>query len=227
MAFRALFVDVWRNPVKLAWRLLLASGSPTTYTKAMGGLGWCLLGLMLGPSGQSSKRRTRRIEQGKKRVLNSGIVMHDTMEPGQGQSLEQSNGGQGPTAMTSQNNRNMPNALEDDGIDDHTSMALTVLPAEPKYGMTPGSSHLSRSNHLWMWIKFSVALALTVGVALRDGPDSMFAEDEVEDYQDYEDELEPVDRSEQTTDDADVEGLAYGQTESEMIWGHRFWHGYL
>ncbi|KAI9851571.1 MAG: hypothetical protein M1838_003282 [Thelocarpon superellum] len=139
----AQWLETWRDPIRLVWRVVVALWSPRTTVRMLAGLSWCLLGLVLGP-GTGSAERPRRL---------------GPPQPHQGAGGRDEDG-----AVLS---RSVMVSRELIPAPSPTSEAAV------KPSRSPGAG--SPLRVAWSWLRFSVALVLAVGVAVREGPDSLFA----------------------------------------------------
>ncbi|KAH0556735.1 hypothetical protein GP486_005474 [Trichoglossum hirsutum] len=172
----AVLNEIWQDPVKLA-RKVISAGLSAGESKAPGELDWWLLGLLLRPIRRKGKEKSPGTENSlfdERRVGDEFNWRDITVEASKARRLScliaRDDGddlfGRGDSAGCGD--------AENDG---RTSASLTVRAVSPtlletvRYSNDPieGPSQ----QKLMLWIEFTVALALAVGVAVKDGPASV------------------------------------------------------
>ncbi|KAK5678199.1 hypothetical protein LTS10_009369 [Elasticomyces elasticus] len=153
--FRFFFGDLWRTPVGMAQHLIQQAQSRIHIPEPLRNVQWWLVGVLLGPMA--------------KRHLLSVPSQYNASSDLERQPLLRAY-----TAPTG-------GQAEQDGLA-YGTMYHTPPASPARTGAEPGKQvrregcphHHQRSRHSpWVWVKFSITLAVAVGVAFKDGPASL------------------------------------------------------
>jgi hypothetical protein len=162
--------EAWQNPVKIA-RKVVCAGLSARESKAAGRMDWWLLGLLLRPIRRKGERED--MIDAESPVLLSGKSLD-------GHGCRDCLGEAGETRRLGKDIEDEYFAgegkmdCEDTEIGRKTSGSLTVRAAstisEDTIHYTNGPEEASPHQKLLLWIEFTVALIVAVGMAVKDGP---------------------------------------------------------
>ncbi|KAI9857590.1 MAG: hypothetical protein M1813_008182 [Trichoglossum hirsutum] len=182
----ALLNEIWQNPIKLA-RKVISVGLSAGESKAPGELDWWLLGLLLRPIGRKGKEDkptgAENSALDERRVGDTFDWRDFSVEASKARRLGcvigKDNGGD----LFGRGSKVDPTGCKDAENDGRTSTSLTVRAASPASPASLASLETVRCSNdptegpsqqkLMLWIEFTVALVLAVGVAVKDGPASL------------------------------------------------------
>jgi hypothetical protein len=174
----AILGEVWQNPVKIA-RKVISVGWSAGESKATGELDWWLLGLLLRPIGRKGGKLTvAEQSSSNERSIGNGFDWRDfSVEASKARRLNYLVGRGSGDEPLSGGSKSGSTGCEDIENTSRTRASLTVSAASCASLETvrcPNGrvEEPSRQKGL-LWIEFTVALLLAVGVAVKDGPASV------------------------------------------------------
>ncbi|KAI9821059.1 MAG: hypothetical protein M1827_003792 [Pycnora praestabilis] len=175
--------DVRQSPTQLARKIITNAWYLTAGTKTINVFAWWLLGLFLGPIGRRERKQGLRSSFISEAERTPSLHLQ-TVDRDQGRTISQQERDHSSPVSDADRRCNgigvdaAPFAAE--GITLSSSVLSTYVPSttsnntQYKYHRCKDCT-IHPSSSLWLWLKLSVAIVLAVGVAVKNGPGTLFA----------------------------------------------------